>query len=147
MKTLAKTCLILMLVSFIKTDGLSELYFLEGTWKTENKEVYETWKQLPDGTLEGQGYKIKDGAKVVTERLRIRIVKGKTTYEATVPDQNNNQTIAFELNKATAGVFSFENPAHDFPKKIQYRPVDGRTIQVRVLGDGDKGFEYKILKQ
>lgn len=147
MKTIISTCFFLALFSFIKADSLNELYFLEGTWKTENKETYETWEKAADGTLEGQGYKIKDGQKLVTEYLRINLIDGKATYQARVPNQNNNRTIAFVLNTDVKDKFSFENLSHDFPRKIQYKPIDARTIQVSVLGEGEKGFGYRILKQ
>ena len=147
MKTIISACIFVMQMSFVKADSLSELYFLEGTWKTENKETYEVWTKAADGTLEGQGYKIKDGQKVVTEYLRISLIDGKATYQARVPNQNNNQTISFTLNSEVKDKFSFENPTHDFPRKIQYKPIDANTIQVSVLGEADKGFGYRILKQ
>lgn len=147
MKTLTSLLIITLLFSFSKNDKLKQVHFLAGTWKTENKDSYEVWKINEDGSMEGHVYKLKAGEKVITEYLSIRIIEGKTTYEAKALGQNNNRIIPFVLNTAVKDQLSFENPAHDFPKKIQYQAMDEKTILVSVLGDGDKGFRYKIMKQ
>lgn len=147
MKTLISFFIITLLVSFTADDTLDQARFLDGTWKTENKESYEVWKRSEDGTMEGHAYKMKAGEKVITEYLSIRLIDGKLTYQAKALGQNNNQAIPFVLNTAVKDQLSFENLAHDFPKKIQYKVLDEKTILVSVLGDGDKGFKYKVIKQ
>lgn len=137
----------ILLCSFSANDTIDQIKFLEGTWKTENKESYEVWKSKDDGTMEGQAYKMKAGEKIITEYLSIKLIDGRLTYEAKALGQNNNQTISFVLNPAVKDQLSFENLSHDFPKKIQYKVLDGSTILVSVLGDGDKGFRYKVMKQ
>jgi hypothetical protein len=142
-----------ILLSFIcifpcsTNDTLVQVHFLEGSWKTENKEAYEVWKKDQDGTMHGYSYQIKAGKKVVSEYLRIKIMHDNLIYEARVPDQNNGQKIPFTLNKNIKEQLSFENLSHDFPKKIQYKPLDANTVLVSVLAEGGKGFKYKILKQ
>jgi hypothetical protein len=42
---------------------------------------------------------------------------------------------------------SFENLAHDFPKKIQYKSLNENEIQVTVTGDEGSGFSFKQKKQ
>lgn len=97
--------------------------------------------------MEGQAYKIKAGEKIITEYLSIRLIDHKLTYEAQALGQNNNQKIPFVLNDLIKDQLSFENLSHDFPKKIQYKVIDDKTILVSVLGDGDNGFRYKVMKQ
>jgi hypothetical protein len=147
MKTLISLVIISFLFSFQTTDGLKPVQFLAGTWKTENKDSYEVWKINTDGSMEGHAYQMKAGEKVITEYLNIRIIDGKVTYQAKALGQNNNQTIPFVLNTAVQDQLSFENPTHDFPKKIQYKALDEKTILVSVLGEGDKGFRYRIIRQ
>ena len=147
MKTFISLCIAIFLFSYSSDDALSHVKFLEGTWKTENKETYEVWKKNEDGSMEGYSYKIKADEKVVSEYLTIKIVGDNLTYQARVPNQNNGQTIPFVWNNTIKDQLSFENLSHDFPKKIQYKALDAQTILVSVLGDGDKGFKYRILKQ
>jgi hypothetical protein len=147
MKTLITLGILLTFSSFVGKDRLKGLGFLAGTWKTENKENYESWKVINDSLLEGNGYKMKRGQKVVTEYFSIKAQSGKIVYQATVPDQNNGKTIDFELNKSLKNKYSFENLSHDFPKKVQYTKLNDTTIFVEVLGEHDKGFSYKMMKR
>ena len=147
MKTLICLFSTILLFTYSSKDNLDQVQFLEGIWKTENKETYEVWKKNTDGTMDGYSYKIKSGEKMVSEYLTIKMIDGNLTYQARVPNQNNGQTIPFVLNKTVKDQLSFENLNHDFPKKIQYKLIDAQTILVSVLGGGDKGFKFKIIKQ
>jgi hypothetical protein len=138
--------LTLLLVSSAMPN-LKDLHFLAGTWKVEKKETYESWKLDKDNLLEGSSYKIKGGNKQIDEQLHIKMSAEKIVYTAKVLNQNNAQPIDFVLNKEVKDKFSFENPKHDFPKKIQYTKLNDTTLFVAVLGDGDKGFSYKMFKQ
>ncbi|MBA4849318.1 DUF6265 family protein [Emticicia sp. BO119] len=147
MKTLICLFSTILLFTNSSKDNLDQVQFLEGIWKTENKEIYEVWKKNTNGTMDGYSYKIKSGEKMVSEYLTIKMIDGNLTYQARVPNQNNGQTIPFVLNKTVKDQLSFENLSHDFPKKIQYKLIDPQTILVSVLGGGDKGFKFKIIKQ
>ncbi len=120
---------------------------MEGTWKMENKEQFEVWEKNAEGKLSGYSYKIANDQEVRMETLSIQKSEGQVVYEALVPNQNNGQAIPFTLNTAIQDLLSFENLNHDFPKKIQYQKLSDTEILVKVLGDGDKGFSYKIIKQ
>lgn len=137
--------LLLIFIGF-QNSQINTLQFLTGRWKVQNKENYETWA-MKGGALEGNSYKIRNGNKQIDEHLSIQINGEKIIYTAKVLNQNNAQPIAFVLNKAIKDKFSFENAAHDFPKKIQYTKQNDSTLFVAVLGDNDKGFSYTMIKQ
>lgn len=126
---------------------LSKVFELNGTWKVETKESYEVWKVISKALLEGKSYKKVDGKEMVTETLSIQEREGELYYQATVPNQNNGETISFILNKANKELLSFENLKHDFPKKIQYKFINKNKILVSVLGNDDEGFSYHLIKQ
>ncbi len=65
----------------------------------------------------------------------------------TVFNQNDGKGIPFTLKSLEKNLFSFENPQHDFPKKIQYKILNSNELYVSVLGEKDKGFSYKLMKQ
>lgn len=149
MKTKAIFSLLIFTVIFAfngKTE-LDTFQFLEGTWKVENKENYETWKKSDLVTFEGNAYQIKAEKKTISEYLRIKSVGDQIIYSATVLNQNDGKPIDFVLNKTVKNKFSFENLQHDFPKKIQYTVINKTTLFVEVLGEGDKGFSYKMMRQ
>ncbi len=138
----ANTCL-----SCNAQKNLENVEFLIGTWKMENKNTYESWQKVSDTEYKGKSYKLHEGQMQVSEFLTIKISDDKIIYEATVPNQNDGKTIPFELNMSTKDWISFENPNHDFPKKIQYKIIDDTKVQVNVSGEDDKGFSYYQLKQ
>lgn len=126
-------------------NEIEELSFLIGTWKVENKDTFEVWEIVEGGgEFKGNSYKIKDGQKKVTETLVLKAVDGQVYYLATVPDQNEGKTVKFTLSSSSNGEFTFENPAHDFPKKIIYKKVSDTELFVKVFGDGEKGFSFTM---
>lgn len=120
--------------------------FLQGTWKMENKEVYEHWDKLNENTLKGFSYKLKDAQMSISEYLDITKANNEITYTATVLKQNNGKGVSFTLTK-TDSSFTFENPQHDFPKKIVYQKLNDTEIYVQVSDGKQKGFAYKMQKQ
>lgn len=123
------------------------LDFLEGTWKVTDKEVYERWTKLGDKTFKGEGFMLKDGNKKVAEILDINDQSGKLTYYATVMGQNDNMPIAFKYNKTEKDVFSFENPNHDFPKKIVYKKISDSELFITVIGKPGEQFDFTMIKE
>ncbi|MBT8385477.1 MAG: hypothetical protein KJO83_07180 [Bacteroidia bacterium] len=144
-----KTILTFIIVSTLfscSENKLSEFDFLIGTWKMEGKENYEYWEKL-DHNFKGQSYKIVDGQKIVTEIIALKSDGNRIIYTPTVFDQNEGKPIQFILLKLDKNVFSFENSDHDFPKKIQYKKHSENELLITVLGENDKGFSYKLIKQ
>lgn len=126
--------------------SLNQVDFLIGKWKVEGKESYESW-QRTDNKLIGEVFKMSKGAKTISETIEIIIQNNRLVYIATVFDQNEGKGIPFELKSTKGDVFSFENMEHDFPKKIQYKKINASELYVSVLGDENKGFSYKLIKQ
>jgi len=127
--------------------SMEAIDFLIGTWKIESKNQYETWVKDSSNELIGQSYEINGNQKVILETIAIRMIDNKMIYEATVPDQNEGQTIQFASNPEIESYFSFENLNHDFPKQIQYTKISDDEIMISVLGDDGKGFSYKLIRQ
>ena len=120
--------------------------FLQGTWKMENKEIYEHWDVLNDHSMQGFSYKMKDGQMVVSEYLKVYQKEDEVFYTATVLNQNQGKGIDFKLSKKDS-VYTFENPDHDFPKNIVYHRLNDTEIYVQVSDGKQRGFAYKMAKQ
>ncbi len=142
MKAILFTFVFLTLTS----TRIQELHILVGTWKVEGKASFETWQKSGDRLI-GSSYKRVNNTKKVSETLVIYQTDEHIIYEATVPNQNKGAAIAFTLNKAEKSTFSFENLTHDFPKKIQYKQISKDTLFVSVLGEDNKGFSYRLIRQ
>ncbi|PKP10431.1 MAG: hypothetical protein CVU09_07220 [Bacteroidetes bacterium HGW-Bacteroidetes-4] len=120
--------------------------FLQGTWKMENNDVYEHWDKINGQTLKGFSYKIINGQMAVSEYLEIGQRKNELFYTATVLNQNQGKGIEFKLiNNDSAYVF--ENPRHDFPKKIVYKKRTDKELLVHISGEKQEALAYRMLKQ
>lgn len=120
--------------------------FLEGKWKIEGGESYEEWTKHGDNSLKGISYSIKNGEFKLSEYLDIKVVNKDVYYIPTVIGQNYNQEIRFKLRKVDNS-YNFENPLHDFPKKITYTFIRADSLIVEVSDGGKKLFSYKMIKQ
>ncbi|MDW3193062.1 MAG: DUF6265 family protein [Cytophagales bacterium] len=135
---------ILLSIPFL-TVAQVNIDVLEGTWQVEGRASYEVWEKEGSG-LKGYAYKMKDGQQVIKETLKIVWEEDVAVYYATVPNQNQGAATPFMLNSAEKSMLSFENPAHDFPVKIRYKPGSETRLFVEVLGADGKGFSYYMDK-
>lgn len=120
--------------------------FLEGTWKVEKEELYERWDKLNDHSLKGTSYTMEKGQMNVAEYIDITRVGKTISYTATVIGQNDGKPVSFKLTKSDS-IFTFENPEHDFPKKVIYRKINDVTVQVEVTDGAKNSFGYTMTKQ
>jgi len=139
--------LLLLLTCSCRERASLDLEFFLGTWKREHKEQYEVWEKEGSLALKGYGFTIKEGMRVISETLSLRQMGDQVMYEARVPDQNDGKAVQFVLQKGIDSLFSFENPNHDFPQKIQYKKLDKDRLKVKVLGEDDRGFSYVQVRQ
>lgn len=139
------TLLILVLTGTVfSQSGFPD--FLQGTWKMENKETYEHWDKLNEHTLKGFSYQVKNGLMTISEYLDISQNENGTVYTATVLNQNEGKGISFKLTKSDS-TYTFENPKHDFPKKIVYQKLSDTEVFVTVSDGNQKAFTYKMIKE
>lgn len=118
--------------------------FLQGEWHAINGNVVEVWELVSDERMSGFSY--KETRDNVLETLEIVREDGEISYRATVPTQNDGKTIPFKLVSKKGKQRVFENPQHDFPKKLIYEMIDPDTLHVMVLGANEQGFEVFYVK-
>lgn len=117
--------------------SLRSAAWLLGHWTGEHG-VTESWKQAGDRTYEGHGF---DGKS--SESLRLVEMSGEVFYIAKVA--HNELPVAFKLAICGDDLLVFENPDHDFPRRIEYRR-DGDALIVRVSDGAERGFDLKFFK-
>lgn len=129
----------------------SQLKLLEGRWIEMDQGNYaETWaRHRGDTLLTGAGFSVKSGVFTRTEKLAI--IKNDTAifYQATVEGQNQGETISFKLLKPDNDSLVFENPAHDFPQRIEYYFLTDSTLEITVgsITDASNYFRFKDEKR
>lgn len=131
---------IIFLLGFNLADNsktFKKLYVLEGTWKMNTKRgaICEEWKKMDKNYLQNKGYMIQGKDTIITERVALTNTKDGIFYTSTVEDQNKKQPIAFKMTKAEINMFVFENPAHDFPKRIVYKLITADSLHA-FIDDG-----------
>ncbi|MEP7255422.1 MAG: DUF6265 family protein [Ferruginibacter sp.] len=145
--------IILCLSAFYTSDNnktFKKLYALEGAWKMTTKRgaICEEWKKVDKNYLQSRGYMIKGTDTIVNERVALTNTAAGIFYTSTVEDQNNKQPIAFKMTRAENNMFVFENPEHDFPRRIVYKLIGPDSLHA-FIDDGIEGtkkiqnFYYK----
>ncbi len=151
-KIILALIIITWLTAFIENDNekvFKKLYALEGTWKMNGKRgfIYEEWIKVNKDHLQNRGYIIKEGDAVVTERVALTNSKDAIFYTSTVEDQNDQKPIAFKLTASAGHKYVFENPAHDFPRRIVYRLISADSLHAFIDDGTETGkrmnFYYK----
>lgn len=123
---------------------LEPLAWLVGQWNRtglpDGQSGYERWQSDGAG-YSGVGVRLRGAQVAFEERLRIEADDGGVFYIAAVP--GNPAPVRFRLTEQTQNAVAFENPNHDFPKRIAYR-VDGDRLEALISADGREirfGFE------
>lgn len=102
-----------------------------GTWgmQTKNGWLYETWEKAGENELRGKSFKVTGNDTMVLERVQLKKTKDGVYYIPTTARQNSEKPVVFTQTKAMGNLFVFENPAHDFPKRIGYEFVNENTLR------------------
>lgn len=123
------------------TDQLS---WMSGDWQTApsgRAHIEEHWTQPAGGSMLGMGRTVAGGKTAEFEFLRIE-QRGDAVYYVAQP---NGQCPAtdFKLTRATGQEAVFENPAHDFPKRIIYKKTGEDSLTASV--DGGEGTKQQTF--
>ncbi len=134
--------------------ALKHLTWLLGSWRAEagTRVISEHWAAVSTETWEGFGETRAAapggeaaGAVVESESLRLVEMAGEVFYIAKVA--HNLLPAAFRLGECGEGYAVFENPDHDFPRRIAYRLDGGRLIVEVSDGEvGGKGFTLNFTR-
>lgn len=109
---------------------------LEGKWQDMNRDnaFFEEWRVVDDNRLEGRGYVMAAGDTVFIELLEIVPKDSGLIYRVGLNGSRTADLVEFEMTSASADEIVFENPRHDFPKKISYVLQPDSGINVYLSG-------------
>ena len=127
-------------------QSVEALTFMLGRWREETQGTVfeEQWTDLGDGTMKGhaESYKSDGTEHFQTEDMVIRPANGTLVYAAD-PD-GDGTFIEFTLTSCEQGAVVFENPDHDFPKRLAYRRDEEGMLHASVTDLDDQGFELSF---
>lgn len=113
--------------------SLGDLQFMAGCWTTPREApsvTRECFTAPQAGLMQGSSQTIKNGATTFWEFAVIEQSGDVVSY---TPFLKGKRSVSFTATRLTAGEVVFENPAHDFPKKIIYRKT-AHGLEARVEG-------------
>lgn len=116
--------------------ALAPVAFLAGSWFVEKggERIEEQWSIPAGGMMLATGRTLRGGNTVLFEYLRIESTPSGVVY---IAQPRGKDATTFKLAQAAEGKVVFENPAHDFPKRISYTRRSEGTIDVRIEGESD----------
>lgn len=132
--------------------SVSQLGWMSGHWAQESSKsrVEEHWTDVAGNVMLGVGRTIAGGKTVFFEFLRIEERADGIYYVAQPKGRPGTDFKLTRLARRLEGQEAmFENPAHDFPKRITYRRNADGSITARVDGGADspkaEEFHYKPI--
>jgi hypothetical protein len=138
----------IQVVSPAQTLKIEDLAWLSGAWETlpGRAQIDEQWTRVAGGTLLGVSRTVVANKTVFYEYLRIE-TRGTDIYYVAHPKGRQPGT-DFKLVHLKGQAATFENLAHDFPKRILYRKNSDGTLTARIEGDGTEKekpqeFQYR----
>ncbi|HVQ37222.1 MAG TPA: DUF6265 family protein [Pyrinomonadaceae bacterium] len=126
---------------------IAELGWISGDWQTAaggQVRIEEHWTAPAAGTMMGVGRTIAGGKTVEFEYLRIE-QRGEEIFYVASPKGRCPAT-DFKLTKLAAQEATFENPEHDFPKRVIYRKNSDGSLTANIDGGaGTKSMSFAYL--
>lgn len=135
--------LILLTTISVENPTLADLSWMSGDWQTApggRRQIEEHWTAAAGGSMMGVSRTVAGDKTVEFEYLRIEQREDGIYYvahpKARCPGTD------FKLTRASATEAVFENPQHDFPKRIIYRKTDDGLTASIDAGEGSKGMSF-----
>jgi hypothetical protein len=124
---------------------IAQIGWLSGVWVAASGSE-ERWTPPAGGSMLGVSRTLRKGVMSAFEFLCITERAGGLVYQA-MPNGRSPAT-DFMLTAIDASSATFENPAHDFPKKIRYSLSAGGTLEATISGDaGQRPITFTFRKQ
>ncbi len=143
------TICLLAATSFAQQKNSLPFKELTGTWTMINKKgnlVAEVWVKKDDNSMAGKSYMVKGSDTMMLEKVDL-IKEGDDIFYIPVAfGQNEEKPVRFKLTGINGTAYTFENPEHDFPKRIVYDFTGSDTLHAYVDDGTDKKrqhFNYK----
>ena len=137
-------------------DALASLAWLEGCWKgaVTHREFTEQWSAASGNAMRGTSRMIVDGVSQGDDALRLE-TRADALYYVIAPAGRSEEAFRFvgrsvdTVEGRSDEIFTFENPAQQFPQRISYRHTAGGALYAEVSGKvngADRTVIYPMRK-
>ena len=126
-----------------QTPALTDISWISGSWQSEGgrRQIEEHWTKVAGESMLGMSRTVAGDKTVEFEYLRIE-QRADGIYYVAHPKARCPGT-DFKLTRASATEAVFENPQHDFPKRIIYRKSGDDVLTATIDGgEGTKAMSY-----
>jgi hypothetical protein len=112
---------------------VATLRWMSGCWelRTGSRVTHEQWMAPLGSLMMGMSRTVSRDTVREFEVLRIEVRNGMPTYVAMPGGQKETLFVA---SVVTDTAVVFDNPAHDFPQRIEYRRVGADSLSARIEG-------------
>jgi len=135
------------------TGPFEQLKQLEGCWQRTGTSVpeYEEWKIQNSFSMVGRMYKVNEGDTLVSEEILLIKNQQQVFYQAKTYNQPEQGRVSFRLTGYQNGSYFFENPKHDYPRRIVYSFKGSDSLHAWIdAGDNNAStrvdFHFKRVK-
>jgi len=129
-------------------SDITQLAWLSGDWQTApggRAQIEEHWIQPAGGTMMGVSRTVAGGKTVEFEFLRIEQRDNGIYYVA--QPKGRCPATDFKRTRVNAQEDVFENPTHDFPKRIIYKKIADDSLTATIDGgEGTKQMTFAFRK-
>ncbi len=133
-------------------EELDKAKWLLGNWELKDSlgTLSESWQTLDDSTFVGQSLFITPKNDTVHQETIELMQKDEfLIYTAAVKGENRDEPIPFQMTESTDSLLVFENPKHNYPKKIRYQRNVNENMLVIISGtqNGKQSDDTYIMKK
>ena len=129
-----------------KAHDVTQLAWFVGCWQITigDQVIDEQWMTPRGEVMLGMSRTVRGGRTTATEFATLRVVDGRVVYEANPSGQTPTPFSATAVSPDRA---VFENPSHDYPKRIIYERKGEAALLASVDdGAGGKRVEYPFRR-
>ncbi|HET9478498.1 MAG TPA: DUF6265 family protein [Pyrinomonadaceae bacterium] len=131
-----------------QSPTLGDLSWISGDWQTApggRMQIEEHWTSVAGGSMLGMSRTVAGDKTVEFEYIRIE-QRSDGIYYVAHPKARCPGT-DFKLTKSSATEAVFENPQHDFPKRITYRKTADEALTATIDGgEGSKAISFSFQR-
>jgi Domain of unknown function (DUF6265) len=131
-----------------QTPSIANLSWISGDWQTASggrAQIEEHWTSVAGGSMMGVSRTVAGDKTVEFEYLRIE-QRADGVYYVAHPKARCPGT-DFKLTKFSTTEAVFENPQHDFPKRIIYRKTADDSLTATIDGgEGTKAMSFSFRR-
>ena len=126
--------------------AIADVAWIAGGWtgSTGPVSVEERWTTPAGGAMLAVSRTVRDSKMIAFEFLRIVERNGTLLY---IAQPNGRPPTEFTLTAFDAQSATFENPSHDFPKKVRYAKRADGGLDATVSGDGGKAETFQFKRE